>query len=256
MDVYQRRRLVALSALAGVFIIIVLLIKSCGGDSNETTTTTPLGASGVGGATSLAQTDYISQGDEICRQTNTSISQISAGDANAAASEKGTNIASELNQLQTLPPPTDGQSELDAFLQALQDQVDLYEKRDVAVERGDDTAISDIDSRIAASEDQAQSAAQQFGFRACGNFSETSKTGGGGGGGGGGAGGTETTSTTETTGTEGTVVPTTTIPPTTTPAAPTTTPATGAPPAGGTGTAPPAGGTGGTGTGSSGGVTP
>jgi hypothetical protein len=254
MDVYQRRRLVALSALAGMFIIIVLVIKSCGGDSNETTTTTPLGASGVGGATSLAQTDYVSQGDDICRQTNTSISQISAGDANAAASEKGTDVASELNQLQTLPPPTDGQNELDAFLQALQDQVDLYEKRDVAVERGDDAAISDIDSKLAAAEDQAQSAAQQFGFEACGDFSETSKGGGGGGRGG----GTETTSTTETSGTEGTVVPTTTIPPTTTPAAPATPPATGAPPAGGTGIAPPAGGTGtgGTGSGSSGGVTP
>jgi hypothetical protein len=257
MDVYQRRRLVALSALAGVFIIIVLLVRSCGGDSDETTTTTPLGASGVGGATSLAQADYIAQGDDICRQTNTSISQISAGDANAAASEQGTNIASELNQLQTLPPPTEGQDELDAFLQALQDQVDLYEKRDVAVERGDDSAIADIDSKIAAAEDEAQSAAQTFGFEACGDFSQTSKSGGAGGGGGGGGGGEpETTTSTATPATPGTVVPTTTIPPTTTPAAPTTPPATGAPPAGGTGTAPPAGGTGGTGTGGTGGVTP
>jgi hypothetical protein len=254
MDVYQRRRLVALSALAGGFIIIVLLVRSCGGDSDETTSTTPLGASGVGGATSLAQADYIAQGDDICRQTNTSISQISAGDDNAAASEQGTNIASELNQLQTLPPPTEGQDELDAFLQALQDQVDLYEKRDVAVERGDDSALADIDSKIAAAEDEAQSAAQTFGFGACGDFSQTSKSGGGGGGGGGGE--PETTTSTETGGTPGTVVPTTTIPPTTTPAAPTTPPATGAPPAGGTGTAPPAGGTGGTGSGGTGGVTP
>jgi hypothetical protein len=249
MDVYQRRRLVALSALAGVFIIIVLLIKSCGGDSNPTTTTTPLGASGAGGATSLSQADYISQGDDICRQTNTSISQISASDANAAASEKGTDVASELNQLQTLPPPTDGQDQLDSFLQALQDQVDNYEKRDVAVERGDDTAVSEIDSKIADAEDTARSAAQKFGFEACGDFNATSKTTGGGGGGGGG-GGVETTTTPTT---SGTVVPTTTIAPTTTPT--TTPPATGAPPAGGTAT-PPAGGTGGTGTGSSGGVTP
>ncbi|MFL5869709.1 MAG: hypothetical protein ACJ75R_01405, partial [Solirubrobacterales bacterium] len=251
MDVYQRRRLVALSALAGVFIIIVLLIKSCGGDSNDATTTAALGASGTAGATSLSQADYIAQGDDICRQTNTSISQIDASDANAAASEKGTDIASELNALQTLPAPTDGQDQLDGFLQALQDQVDDYEKRDVAVERGDDSAVAEIDAKIADDEDTAKSAAQKFGFEACGDFSQTSKTGGGGGGGGGGP---ETTTTTSATG--GTIIPTTTIPPTTTTVPTTTPPATGAPPAGGTGTTPPAGGTGGAGTGGTGGVTP
>jgi hypothetical protein len=246
MDVYQRRRLVALSALAGVFIVAVLLIKSCGGDDE---TTTPVPATGTSTPpTALTQDAYVSQADEICREANTSISEIDTSDTNQAAEDKGTAIASELNSLQTLAPPTDGQDQLDSFLQALQKQVNLYEQRTTAVQRGDDSAISEIDTKIDDAEAEAESAATDFGFDACGNFSETSETAGGGGGGGGGT--TETTTTTSATG--GTVTPT--IPTTTTPVPTTAPPATGAPPTD-TGTAPPATG-GDTGTGSSGGVTP
>jgi hypothetical protein len=256
MDVYQRRRLVALSALAGVFIVIVLLIRSCGDDSEtpETLAGGATGATGVAGA-ALSQEQYIAQGDEICRSINTSISQIDASDANAAAEEQGTDIASELSQLQSLGAPTDGQDELDKFLQRLQDQVDSYEKRSLAVERGDDAAVQELDAEIADAEDAAAKAARRFGFEACGDFNETGDTGGGGGGGGGG----EETTTPEETDTGGAVVtPTvpvpTTPPETTTPVAPP--PAdTGAPPTD-TGTAPPETGTGDTGTGGTGGVTP
>jgi hypothetical protein len=244
MDVYQRRRLVALSALAGVFIILVLLIKSCGGDDE---TTTPLPATGTSTPpTALTQDAYVSQADEICRETNTSISEIDTSDTNAAAEDKGTAIASELNSLQTLPPPTDGQDQLDSFLEALQKQVNLYEQRTTAVQRGDDSAISEIDTKIDDAEAEAESAATDFGFEACGDFSKTSQSAGGGGGGG----GTETT-TESTSATGGTPVPTTPAPttPTTTPPA-TGTPAAPTP----TPTAPPTGG--GTGSGSSGGVTP
>jgi hypothetical protein len=247
MDVYQRRRLVALSALAGVFIILVLLIKSCGGDSDETT---PLPATGTSTPpTALTQAAYIAQADQICRETNTSISEIDTSDTDQAAEDKGTAIASELNSLQTLPPPTDGQDQLDNFLQALQDQVNQYEQRTTAVQRGDDTAVSEIDSKIDDSEAEAESDAADFGFEACGDFSKTSQAAGGGGGGGG---GTETTTTTSATG--GTAVPTT-PPATTTPAPTTAPPATGTPAAPTpTPTTPPSGGGGGTG--ASGGVTP
>jgi hypothetical protein len=258
MDVYQRRRLVALSALAGVFIVIVLLIRSCGGDDSETPETLAggaTGATGIAGA-ALGQEQYIAQGDEICRSINTSISQIDASDANAAAEEQGTDIASELSQLQSLGAPTDGQDDLDEFLQALQDQVDSYEKRSLAVERGDDAAVQELDAEIADAEDAAARSARQFGFEACGDFSETGDTGGGGGGGGGG--GEETTTPTDESA-AGTVTPTVPVPTTpteTTPVAPppadtgTAAPDTGAAPPADTGTGG-AGGTGGTG-----GVTP
>ncbi len=47
MDVYQRRRLVALSAVAVVFIVLVLLFRSCGGDEEPAPVTPLSGATGV-----------------------------------------------------------------------------------------------------------------------------------------------------------------------------------------------------------------
>lgn len=225
MDVYQRRRLVALSVIAAIFVIIVLLIRSCG-DDEEAPLTAATGVSGVSGATGasgpVSQDDYISQADAICLQTNTTISNIDAADANEAASQTGDALASELDQLQSLPEPTDGQDQLKKFLNALEDQVAGYDDRDRAVDRGDEAAVGEIDATIDQADQKAQEAAEKFGFDACG---DTSKTGGSttAGGGGGGAAPAETTTTAPETGgaTAPAPVPTPTPPPV--PTTPTTT---------------------------------
>ncbi len=108
MDVYQRRRLVALSAIAVVFILFVLLIRSCGGDDAETTPTPLSGATGTGVPTSLAQADYIAQADPICLEANTSLDDVDESDPVQADSDKSQIVAGELQQLQTLPAPDDG----------------------------------------------------------------------------------------------------------------------------------------------------
>jgi|SRR5215207_249433 len=214
MDVYQRRRLVALSALAGVFIVVVLLVRSCGGDDEDSPVSPVAGTTAVA-PTSLSQEDYITQADEICRQTNTAIAEIDAGDLNEAADEQGADIANQLDQLQTLPAPTDGQDQLDNFLEALQSQVDDYEKRSLAVERGDDAAVAALDAKIDEDEAEAATAAERFGFNACGDLSKVSD---------GGAGADEATATTPTEESAGgTVTPTVPVTPTTTtPVAPPT----------------------------------
>jgi hypothetical protein len=224
MDVYQRRRLVALSVIAAIFVIIVLLIRSCG-DDEEAPLTAATGVSGVSGATGasgpVSQDDYISQADAICLQTNTTISNIDAADANEAASQTGDALASELDQLQSLPEPTDGQDQLKKFLNALEDQVAGYDDRDRAVDRGDEAAVGEIDATIDQADQKAQEAAEKFGFDACG---DTSKTGGSTtAGGGGGAAPAETTTTAPETGgaTAPAPVPTPTPPPV--PTTPTTT---------------------------------
>src|SRR5215213_7784127 len=101
MDVYQRRRLVALSALAGLFIVVVLLIRSCGGDDEDATPlTTPVGTSGAGAATALSQDDFIAQGDSVCLETNSSLASVDTSDSDAAAGDRAELIASELDSLQ------------------------------------------------------------------------------------------------------------------------------------------------------------
>lgn len=259
MDVYQRRRLVALSALAAVFIVFVLLIKSCGG-GDDSTTATPLGATGAGGPTTTSQSDYIGQGDAICLEANTSFANVDQTDPAKAAKEEASIVSGELEQLQSLPQPDDGTTKLGNYLNALEKQAAAYQDRATAAERGDDATVSDLESTIQKAGEEAANSAKNFGFDTCGNPDKVSEsTGGSGGSGSGGSGGTEPTTSTDT---GGTVTPTTTVPipttPTTTPIP--TTPTTPPPDTGGGGATPPSTG-GGTdtdsgGTSSSGGVSP
>ncbi len=207
MDVYQRRRLVALSILVGVFIILVLLIRSCGGDDEPTEVTPVAGATGVGTATSLSQTDYVDQADAVCLEANTAFADIDESDPEQAATDQGQTLAGELESLQTLPPPEDGADQLDAFLQAVQDQISAYDDKITAIQRGDDTASAELDATIEEAEAKAAKAAGKFGFEVCGDPSQVGESSGGGGG------GAETTTPTETGGAVAPVTPTTPVAP-------------------------------------------
>lgn len=240
MDVYQRRRLVALSVLAGIFILFVLLIRSCGGDDEETPVSPVAGATGAGETQALSLEDFIAQADQICLETNTRQAEIEEdlSDLVRASRQRARIIGNEREAIQALPVPEDANTRpLERFLNALQEQVQGYEDQAVAVQRGED--ITEIDAALEEAEVEAREAARRFGFEVCGDLEQTAaNAGGGGGGGGAGAAGT---------GTEGadtgaavapeaaeTVAPEATAPPTDTGAPPTDTG--GAP----TETAPPA----------------
>jgi hypothetical protein len=236
MDVYQRRRLVALSALAGIFIVFVLLIRSCGGDDEEAPIEPVAGATGLGGATALSLEDYISQADAICLGSHNSLAEVDSTDA----AEQSEIVTSELQQLQTLPAPTEGSEDVEAFLAALEDLALAYDDLATATERGDETAIAELDVTIDETSAEVLDAAESAGFQVCGDPSQVGEADTGDGGGGGG-GGDDTTDTTDTGGAAPSETP---IVPETTPPAETVTPPadtgeTGAP-APPTETAPPA----------------
>jgi len=248
MDVYQRRRLVALSAIAVIFIIFVLLVRSCGGDDEQTPVTPVSGATGLGGATTLSQADFVDQGDAICLEANTSLAGVDESDPGAAASDQADIVAGELQQLQTLPAPDDGTDKLNKFLSSLEQQATAYQDKATAIDRGDDAAAAELDTTIEEATTDAADSAKAFGFKVCGDSSKV---------------GDSSTSTGDTSGdassttdSGGTVTPTTTAvaPATTTPA-----PVTPAPTDGGGAApvtpAPTDGGTGGSSS-SSGGVSP
>ena len=254
MDVYQRRRLVALSVLAGLFIIVVLLIRSCGGDDEAPITALDTGASGATGTSGapLSQQDFIDTADPICLQANDQLASIDDSDAEKAATDEASIVSGELQQLQTLTlaPDADGEDQLAAYLDALEKQSSALLDLSVAAQRGDDTATSDLQATADSAAADAATAAGKFGFETCGDTTQVSSSGGSGGGG-----DTSATAPTET--------PTTTVPaPTTTAPVVPTTPeeATTAPPAtdgGGAAPAPtPAPTDGGSSGSSSGGVTP
>lgn len=181
MDVYQRRRLVALSAIAAVFIFIVLLVRSCGGDEEEPTAalTAPVsGATGAGGV--LTKDDYIAQADDICLQANTSLAEVDETDAQQAASDKGEILSGQLEQLQTLAPPEEDTDALNKFLKALGKEVEAYADQATAAERGDDATVAELDTTITEFADKAQSAAEDYGFDVCGDTSQVDEDGDGG----------------------------------------------------------------------------
>lgn len=177
MDVYQRRRLVALSAVAAIFVILVLLVRSCGGDEEEAPITPVVGATGGGGAVTLSASDFAAQGDAICLDTNTLFAQTE--DAEASSGEAGEVVAGELAQLQSLPQPAEDKDRLQEYFGALQDQVRAYEERQTAAERGDDATVAEIDVALDEATSAAAKAARRFGFEVCGDRGEVSESAGG-----------------------------------------------------------------------------
>ena len=248
MDVYQRRRLVALSAIAAVFVVIVLLIRSCGGDEEEPVEPTPVaGVTGLTGATSLAQEDYIAEGDAICLQANTAIAAIDSSDPLNAAAEEASAVEGEIQGFNSLTI-AEGEEPPDKFLNALEDHYDLLQDHLTAIENEDTAAQAELEPLIDEAESKEARLAERYGFENCGDPSavgESTSTGGEGG-------GTEAETPTETeTGGE-------TPPPVeTTPVVPTdpVVPPTDTGTEGGVGTEPPPTDTGGTDS-SSGGVSP
>lgn len=169
MDVYQRRRLVALSAIAVLFVFFVLLIRGCGDDEEPTTAEPLAGATGTGTSTTQTLAAYIDQADSICLQTNAAIADIDTADTEQAAIDEARAVQGELEQIQTLPPAAEGTDDVDKFLRALQDQATLLSDRVTASERGDTTAVAELDPQIDEAEAAVTKAAKKVGFEACGD---------------------------------------------------------------------------------------
>jgi hypothetical protein len=239
MDVYQRRRLVAVLAIVLVLVLAVVAIAGGGDDEGEPIEAVT-GASTPGVGTPLSKSEFIAEGDQTCDEIATAIANIDTSDAQEAADQELDYTKSLLSQLRSLTPPEEDHATLDQFFSSLEDLVDALKQNSDAIASGDTTAQSEAATEI----DQAKSgflaAAQDYGFKDCGEEGEPSPSGTG-----------------APAGTGGTA-PVTPVTPSTTPAVtPTTTPST-TPPSGGTGTGggTGGGGGGGGGGGSSGGIGP
>ena len=105
MDVYQRRRLVAVLAVVLVLVLIGVAIAG-GGDDEQAPITPVTGASTPGLATPLSQSEFISQGDAICEEAAAAVANIDASDTKDQAEQELEYTKSELDQLRSLTPPS------------------------------------------------------------------------------------------------------------------------------------------------------
>lgn len=166
MDIYMRRRLVALGGLVAFFIIFVLLVKSCGDDEEpeSVTTTTPAGATGETGA-ALSLEAFIEQADAICGPANLAVSRLDPADPSATQQEYQItrDELDSLEQLQ-LAEPDPG---IERFLADLSAVVDALRAKARAA---DLTAADAAQLEIDTAEVQAREQGDKAGFRDCGQF--------------------------------------------------------------------------------------
>jgi hypothetical protein len=217
MDVYQRRRLVALGVVVVVIGLIVAIASAGDGGSDETAVTTTSTADN-------SKSSFIASADGICAETATAVANLSSDDVAQQAKQELDFTKSELSQIKALQQPTEDKAKLDAFYTAVKDQIESLSKKADAAQAGDTTEVASIDTQLASAEANVRAAAQSYGLKQCGEEGEPSSSGGGGGGG--------------TSGGTTSVAPATTTPvapaTTTTPVAPAPTEPT-TPPSGGTG---------------------
>jgi hypothetical protein len=195
MDIYMRRRLVALGGLVAFFIIFVLLVKSCGGDDepaplqDQTT-----GATGEGGAVALTTDEFIAQADEICGPANAAVGALDPEDPDAVRDEYRI-TADELAALQQLQVDDDSRV-LQQFFTALEDVVAALRDKQRAVAQGDTAADAEAQLAVDEAEVEARELGSRYGFRECGQFLDAGEQPGGGNAGA--AAGTEPTAPTDT----------------------------------------------------------
>jgi len=168
MDIYMRRRLVALGGLVAFFIIFVLLVKSCGGGDDPAPLEPTGGATGDGGTALLTPDAFREQADAICGQANAAVGALDPTDTTAVREEfQITN--EELTQLQALEVD-DNSRVLRRFFSALEDVVAALQDKAAATQAGETAAAEEAQLAIDTAEVEAREAGEQYGFSDCGQF--------------------------------------------------------------------------------------
>jgi hypothetical protein len=139
----------------------VLALSACGGDSSpETPIAVPTETQ-----PSQGKAQVIAQADSICAEANSSIEQFAAAGQGLTEADQIAQLRQGVvDQIKQLNPPSD--TNLDAFLKAMEDEVSAGKKIGLAVQRGEDT--SQFETELDSAKSQAETAASSYGFKECG----------------------------------------------------------------------------------------
>jgi hypothetical protein len=137
-------------------------LSACGGDSSpETPIVAPTTTQQAAG-----KPEFITQADSICAEANSSIEQFAAaGQGESEADQIAQLRQGVIDSLKQLNPPSD--TNLDAFLSAMQDQVSAGQKIGLAVQRGEDP--TQFETELDSAKSEASTAASAYGFKECGS---------------------------------------------------------------------------------------
>jgi hypothetical protein len=141
-------------------------LNACGGDdSPEVPISTPTETTA---GEALSKSEYIDEADQRCQETNDSIGRfVEQGEGYTGAGEIADLRQDLLDQLRELGPPEESRTTLNEFLTALENQITAGRKIALGIERNEDT--SQFETELTEAQADAQSAAEQYGFKECGS---------------------------------------------------------------------------------------
>jgi hypothetical protein len=156
---WRPRHLIVLVAVVGAGTVL----SACGGDSSPET---PIVVPTETTQQATSKTQFITQADSICAEANSSIEQFAAaGQGESEAAQIAQLRQGVIDDIKQLNPPTD--TNLDAFLKAVSDQVSAGQKIGLAVQRGEDP--SQFETELDSAKSAAETAASAYGFKDCGS---------------------------------------------------------------------------------------
>lgn len=139
------------------------VLSACGGDSSPET---PIVVPTQTTQAATGKPEFITQADSICAEANSSIEQFAAaGQGESEAAQIAQLRQGVVDSIQQLNPPTD--TNLDAFLKAMSDQVAAGQKIGLAVQRGEDP--TQFETELDTAKSEAATAASAYGFKECGS---------------------------------------------------------------------------------------
>jgi hypothetical protein len=166
----MRPRNVALAVLVGAFSASGVV--ACGGDDDAPivpveTQTAP--------TDQLDQDAFIDEADSICEEANVAIASLadtSAGDPSTQISEEREIVEGVIDQIDTLGAPSEGESTLDDFIDAFEELADNLDKQELAAERDDATSLGELETEETTIRTEIAAAAEDYGFKECGEEGE------------------------------------------------------------------------------------
>ena len=139
------------------------LLSACGGDSSPET---PIVVPTETTQQAAGKSEFITQADSICAEANSSIEQFAAaGQGESEADQIAQLRQGVIDSIKQLNPPSD--TNLDAFLTAMSDEVTAGQKIGLAVQRGEDP--TQFETELDSAKTDAQTAASSYGFKQCGS---------------------------------------------------------------------------------------
>jgi hypothetical protein len=151
-------------------------VVACGGDDAEpivpvTTQTTESEA--------LSQADFIDEIDDVCAEANVAIANLTETSATGTSSQIADEreiVEGELDQIQDLEAPSEDEATLDDFIDSLEQLLENLESQELAAQREDTAGLAELEAEESTIRGELLSAADEYGFKDCGQEGEATTT--------------------------------------------------------------------------------